>query len=364
MRLVSPLLKSAVYPALARSGYLRRQAAAGPAVLTYHGILPAGYRVIDPDLDGSLVTAESFRQQLQLLREKYHLISPEQFFQWCESNVELPPRSVLLTCDDGLRNVLTDMLPLLREASVSCLFFVLGTSLADTCSMLWYEELYLMFLAAPESFDLDLVEIGFHEHASSRQEKRSLWWKLVRNFSRCEAGGLRGLLEKVRIRLGLSSNWDAEYRRDPASSRRFFLLRPSELGQLAAEGMSVGAHTLSHPVLSQLPPDSAWREISESRRALEQALDKPIRALAYPFGDPSAVTPREAEMAERAGFTCAFMNVGGGFGAKTPRFAMPRVHVSAQMSLAEFEVHLSGFYRRLRQRFLPGAEASAIVVDG
>jgi peptidoglycan/xylan/chitin deacetylase (PgdA/CDA1 family) len=132
------------------------------------------------------------------------------------------------------------------------------------------------------------------------------------------------------------------------------MLSLAEVKRLAAEGMSIGAHTLSHPVLSQLPPGVAWREISESRIGLEKALGRPIWALAYPFGDVGSVTRREMGMAERAGFTCAFMNVGGGLGAPTVRFALPRVHVTASMSLAEFEAHISGFYRSVRQRFLPG----------
>ena len=50
-----------------------------------------------------------------------------------------------LACDDGLRNVLTDMTPILREEGVSCLFFVLGASAAESSQMLWYEELCLCY---------------------------------------------------------------------------------------------------------------------------------------------------------------------------------------------------------------------------
>jgi hypothetical protein len=57
------------------------------------------------------------------------------------------------------------------------------------------------------------------------------------------------------------------------------------------------------------------------------------------------------QMAERAGFECAFMNVGGGFGAQLPKFALPRVHVTADMKLSEFEAHVSGFHRDFRSRF-------------
>jgi hypothetical protein len=60
------------------------------------------------------------------------------------------------------------------------------------------------------------------------------------------------------------------------------------------------------------------------------------------------------------------MNAGGGFGAKIVaakinRFALPRVHVTADMSLFEFEGHISGFYRSLRKRLLGGEELEALV---
>ena len=83
MKLVSPFLKHVLYPGLAGSGYLRRRRGAGPAIVTYHGVLPPGYQPMDPALDGSLVTPEALRQQLRLLQAHYHVISPEQSLQWC-----------------------------------------------------------------------------------------------------------------------------------------------------------------------------------------------------------------------------------------------------------------------------------------
>ncbi len=352
MRLISPLLKHAVYPGLAKAGYLRRRAGAGPAVVTYHGVMPRGYRMMDPSLDGSLVTADSLRRQLRLLKAQYNVISPQQFLQWCRSKQELPPRSVLLTCDDGLRNTLTEMLPILQEMGLSCLFFITGASLSETSCMIWYEELHLMFLSAPNSFALEIQELGAPVHAAGREEKRALWWNLVKKLSKCDSSRRTGILEQMRQQLGLSEDWNARYLQDSANSQRFLMLNARELQRLAEAGMSVGAHTLSHPMLSQSGEDACWSEISESRRGLEQALGKPVWALAYPFGGPASITQRELEMAERAGYHCAFLNVGGGFGAETPRFAWPRVHVTSEMSLAEFEAHVSGFYRWARKRLL------------
>jgi peptidoglycan/xylan/chitin deacetylase (PgdA/CDA1 family) len=359
MRLISPLLKHVLYPGLFKAGYLRRAAGSGPAVLTYHGVLPAGYKIVDPDLDGSLVSADSFRRQLRFLKDQYNVISPEEFLLWCEAAHELPPRSVLLTCDDGLRNSLYDMLPILQEAGLTCLFFVTGASLANTLTMLWYEELYLMFLAGPDSFTLELLEIGLQADANRRQ-KRSLWWELVKKLSRYEIDRRRALLERIRMQLGLSERWDADYREDQVLSQRFLVLNRAELQQLAAAGMCIGAHTSSHPMLSQLAPELAWSEISKNKHDLEQALGRTISALAYPFGDSCSVTSREVQMAERAGFQCAFVNAGGGFGTQTPKFALPRTHITGDMTLAEFEAHLSGFHRSLQERFTPAGPTVAV----
>jgi hypothetical protein len=101
-------------------------------------------------------------------------------------------------------------------------------------------------------------------------------------------------------------------------------------------------------MLSQLPSELAWSEISEPRHALEQALGRSIWAMAYPFGDPGSVGPREIEMAERAGYSCAFINQEGSLDIADGRFALPRMHVTGDMNLAEFEAHVSGFYQRLR----------------
>jgi peptidoglycan/xylan/chitin deacetylase (PgdA/CDA1 family) len=351
---VSPILKRVVYPWLANSGYLRRRADGGAfCVLTYHGIFPAGYGMQDANQDGSLVSAENFRAQLQLLKDCYCVVSPEEVRDWVVDGRALPERAVLLTCDDGLRNVLTDMTPILREEGLSCLFFALGASTVENPRMLWYDELYFLLVAGPAgSYSLaglgDGRGIGFE--LGDGAQRRSAWWNLVKTLSQYDQPARDSFIEGARCEFGLPQEWNADYPNSEVHRRRFGLLNRSELRQLVEQGMSIGSHTLNHPMLSQQPSDLAWKEISESRGLLEDAIGKPIWALAYPFGDPGSVMTREMQMADQAGYQCAFMNVGGGFGASLPMFALPRVHVSADMNLAEFEAHLSGFHRDFRSR--------------
>jgi hypothetical protein len=187
-----------------------------------------------------------------------------------------------------------------------------------------------------------------------RAQRRAVWGTLVKQLSQFDRSERSAFIESARNLFGLKNVQNADFAADEPRRRRFSLLNLNELRQLVDQGMCVGSHTLDHPMLSQQSPELAWKEIADSRTALENALGTRVWALAYPFGDPASVTPREWKMAERAGFTCAFMNVGGGFGAALPSFALPRVHVTLQMTLSEFEAHVSGFHNSLRAR-LSGA---------
>jgi peptidoglycan/xylan/chitin deacetylase (PgdA/CDA1 family) len=224
--------------------------------------------------------------------------------------------------------------------------------------MLWYEELYLMLLQATQPLTLSLPEadvaISKINVTISSNEKHLLWWNLVKKLSPFERHARRELLNQIRHEIRLPENWRERFVQDPVLAGRFLILDRAGLLQMAAAGMSIGAHTLSHPILARTSDALAWQEISESRTRLEEALGQSVAAFAYPFGDSATVTGRDIKLAEQAGFRCAFMNVGGGFGSRIDRFAIPRVHVTADMKLGEFEAHIAGFYLNLKRRLGSG----------
>jgi len=78
------------------------------------------------------------------------------------------------------------------------------------------------------------------------------------------------------------------------TQHHFCLMTRPELQQLAAAGMTIGAHSLSHPVLSQMSQELAWIEITQSPAQLEAALGKPIWAFDYPSGDAARGSNGEA----------------------------------------------------------------------
>jgi peptidoglycan/xylan/chitin deacetylase (PgdA/CDA1 family) len=368
MRFVSPFLKKILYPSLSAAGVFRRPSAPGLAVVTYHGVVPRGYEAVDAALDGNLVTAESLRQQVQLLKSDYRIISPEDALAWRQGKFELPRRAVLLTCDDGLLNNLTEMLPVLQQEEVQCLFFVTGASAGETRTTLWYEDLLLLFLRARAGvFAISHAGIEIRGELRSREQRVAIWWDTVKKLSKISAETRRAFVQNAGRELGVaptSSNLTSSVaERDSAACRRFGLMTLPELRTLAAAGMTIGAHTMSHPMLSQMPPELARAEIVECRTKLAAALHQDVWAFAYPFGDAASVTPQVLAMPNEAGYDAAFLNFGGGLGVDLPPYALPRLHVTAEMSLPEFEAHVSGFHSRLQRRVgrsAPAFEANPI----
>jgi len=75
------------------------------------------------------------------------------------------------------------------------------------------------------------------------------------------------------------------------------MMTTDELLELDAEGWELGAHTVTHPDMSQIDQAACLREVTESRATLEELTGKPVRTFAYPFckyGDAALAAVAEA----------------------------------------------------------------------
>jgi peptidoglycan/xylan/chitin deacetylase (PgdA/CDA1 family) len=93
-----------------------------------------------------------------------------------------------------------------------------------------------------------------------------------------------------------------------------------QLRDLAARGVEIGSHTMTHPHLPRLTDEELERELRDSRAALEARLGRPCRFFAYPFGDEDE---RVREAVRSAGYEAAFAIKSDE--QSVVRFALPRV---------------------------------------
>jgi peptidoglycan/xylan/chitin deacetylase (PgdA/CDA1 family) len=102
---------------------------------------------------------------------------------------------------------------------------------------------------------------------------------------------------------------------------------------LKAAGHMIGAHTVTHPILSQLPPARQHDEIAESMDRIEAEIGERPRWLAYPVGTRGATSRISRRVVEDTGIELAFSNYGGHVsGGSFAPYDVRRIPAEAQRS--------------------------------
>jgi len=107
-------------------------------VLSYHNLSPT-------ESNKMTVSQRMFEQQMRLLKEKgYRVISLDQFFDFIDFKVSLPPKSVVITFDDGWRSMYEIAFPILKKYGYPATLFIYTDMITDNPKNLswgWLQEM-------------------------------------------------------------------------------------------------------------------------------------------------------------------------------------------------------------------------------
>jgi peptidoglycan/xylan/chitin deacetylase (PgdA/CDA1 family) len=295
MRLKHKLF-AAGFAAIAVTGadrYFRPLARGRGVILMFHHVRPWRPRDFAPNR-GLEITPEFLGIVLtELWREGFDIIPLDAVPDRLRRGPSGRPFAAL-TFDDGYRDNVEHAWPVLRQHNAPWTIFVTTDFVAGN-GRLWWLELEeaiarLERVVLPRNGEV--VELpnqttgeklaafeAVYSHLRASPEER------VRAVTADLAA--RAGVDTSRLAVDLCLGWD-------------------ELQTLRREpDVSIGAHTLSHAMLAKCGEITAMREIAESKALLERRLGRPVRHLAFPFGDPSAVGVREFRLARQAGFSTA-----------------------------------------------------------
>jgi len=135
----------------------------------------------------------------------------------------------------------------------------------------------------------------------------------------------------------------------PTLTRTDFVPRPltwAQVREMHAHGIEFGSHTLTHPMLSQIPPDQARHEIADSKRVIEDKLGAPVSVFCYPRGDFDESVRR---IVREEGYLAACTTLPGVNDPRTDLFALRRTYVSRRDTSREFAKKVAGAYDLLQQ---------------
>lgn len=272
------------------------------AILNYHRVMPSP----DP-MRPVETTAETFRWQMQLLAKHFQPIALEQALEHLWEGT-LPERAVCVTFDDGYADNLEVALPILVETGIPATIFI-ATGYIDV-GLMWNDTIIEFARVAEPGFyrtgEHDLVLEGDHD---TRRRAAGAAIRTLKHlpFARRQSAVDKLATAGVPLPSGLMLST--------------FQLR--ELGN--HELISLGAHTVSHPILEALDDIRAAQEITQSREQLEHITHRPVNLFAYPNGKPGTdYSGRHCRMVEQAGFNAALSTNWGVASSGSDRYQLPR----------------------------------------
>lgn len=264
----------------------KHRAGSHMAILSYH-------RVAQPaESPWSLpaVTPENFEKQISYLR-KYHEILPiEVLVRSVQEGKPFPERAVVITFDDGYKDNFTRAYPILRKYNVPATIS-LTTANIDNREPFWWDKIGFAIWNTPLR-SIDLNGLGIYR-LRSRTERLQTIYRITRELARKP--------EKARNYIA-NTILDVSGIPIPADLGEEILLSWDDVLNMKDNGISFGAHTVTHPNLSESILNEARIEIIESKITLEDKLEQKIKVFCYPNGD---FTLQVAEIVEEAGFDCA-----------------------------------------------------------
>lgn len=270
-------------------------------VLAYHGVT---------DVD-------AFATQVDHLRRHYRPVSLAEVHDALHSKRALPRRAVLVTFDDGDRTVLENALPVLADAGVPAVLYVVG-DLIGTDRPFWWDEAMSMFDRGGRVGGIDVEESG----------------QLVRALKTLPDDRRRTALTAMRTDVG---------------SIQVAQLSASELQQLELEGIAIGNHTASHPCLDRCDDMTAVEEIERAHASLAAMLGHEPDTFAYPNGN---LDLRAEPVLRRLGYRSAFLFDHSTQTLPADHLRLSRLRVDADAVLGTFALMVSGAHSTLHHRLL------------
>jgi peptidoglycan/xylan/chitin deacetylase (PgdA/CDA1 family) len=287
-----------------------RPAKPGDAVvLVYHRVAD-----LDSDPGGLAVSPKRFAEHLQAIRESFRSLSLGSLVAGIGAGA-VPSGSVVVTFDDGYADNLVEARPLLERHQVPATVFVVSGYVASG-RRFWWDELERICLSPsvePSRLELPLAGRARTRKIDDRADRRAVFRMMRGDLGPLEARERDELLAELRARAGIGPADGAE------------TLSADQLRQLADSKMiEIGAHTISHPRLPEIPRARQLDEIRGSATQLEELLERDVRLFSYPFGAYDRTT---VACAKEASLACACTTVPDSVRASADPYRLPRLYV-------------------------------------
>lgn len=332
------ILRRPIKVLAAEIGYrsrFRLQNQRGVLILMYHEIAPRDASVFCyfPVL---CATLESFSAQLDWLTRHFEVISMDEAVRRLTNGTAQDSRAVVITSDDGWMGFHRYGVKALRDRRLPATVYVTTGVLQGRVP--WYVRWRLLLEKHPQMLTVLARDLGRNEPFPNADSAISA----LKGLDHARIGSLWGrAVELTRFdEARLPSDW---------------FIGEGEVREALQNGITIGAHTVNHPILPNEPEEIVQREVTESKSNLEALSGQPILHFAYPNGDHNEHVVR---CVKEAGYATAVTTTAGWNlpGEDLYRLRRVDVHEAAcvdhrgRFSEAIFALWVTGEWERIKQR--------------
>lgn len=255
------------------------------AILIYHRVSPRrDNRPLEP------LSPQSFERQMKYFSQNFEILPLEKLAKLIVKGGPLPEKAVVMTFDDGYKDNYHYAYPVLKKYNIPATIF-LTTGHIGTGNLFWWDK--VSYIIQHTGLDeLDLGEFGSFSLRSETEKSRAKSVLIE---------GLKKLPGKEKD-LFISDLLVTYGEEIPDDLGEELILSWDEIKEMSYDGIAFGAHTINHPILTNLPLDQAKREIIQSKKDIEKNIGHRVNAFSYPNGCFNADI---AELAKTSGFECA-----------------------------------------------------------
>jgi peptidoglycan/xylan/chitin deacetylase (PgdA/CDA1 family) len=307
---------------------LRSRFTDGALILGYHRVAD-----VQEDPYRLCVSPQHFAEHLAVLRRHTQPMSLSALIDALDAG-QLPDQAVVMTFDDGYADLLEHVRPLLDRHDVPATAFIVAGCLGRP---FWWDELAGALLASGPSAtpapapNTDAPPLGRSD--GNRPERGADRASVRTRTVLATYRTLRQAPGEERERT-IAELWAGQGDSPDVAGRLPRALTADEVVELASSGLfEIGSHTLSHATLASLSTARQHQEILESKRSLEELLQRPVRSFSYPDGSVSGET---AELVRQAGFRCGCTSHQDIVHMRSDLFQLPRFW-AGDWSGADFE---------------------------
>jgi len=257
--------------------------ARGARIIIYHGICLEDHT----RFNNIFLKLSTFEAHLKFYKQHFNVVSLDDFYQRRFSNDRY---NICITFDDGFANNYKYVLPLLEQYQLPATFFVTGIREAGF-DILWNDFLGIVSKYGPEKLEYN-----------NQQFRKNNWNKYVSESTGItlqeiiRTGGFDAKVEMME-RLGGTVNFRASKQEEDY----WLQMTESQIKQLSlSKYATIGSHSHYHNDLSRIPITDARADMVQSKKFLENVIQKEVKALAFPYGTYSREVVSEAK---KTGYT-------------------------------------------------------------